>query len=68
MQAQEVVYAVYGVVTDVHPAENSITVKTNDGSSGEFRFHKDLKADIEFDKELRSGTTESNGFNKIGRQ
>jgi len=65
-QAQEVVHAVSGVVTAVHPAENSITVKTNDGSAGEFRYQKDLKADIEFDREVRSGTTEPNGFNKIG--
>ncbi|MGC1362526.1 MAG: hypothetical protein WA419_22205 [Silvibacterium sp.] len=66
LQAQEVVHAVSGVVTAVHPAENSITVKTNDDSAGEFRYQKELKADIEFDKEVRSGTTEPNGFNKIG--
>jgi hypothetical protein len=66
LQAQEVVHAVSGVVTAVHPTENSITVKTNDGSAGEFRYHKELKTDIEFDREVRSGTTEPNGFNKIG--
>jgi len=66
LQAQEVVHAVSGVVTAVHPAETSITVKTNDGSAGEFHYHRELKADIEFDKEVRGGTTEPNGFNKIG--
>ena len=66
LQAQEVVHAVSGVVTAVHPEVNSITVKTNDGSAGEFQYHKELKTDIEFDKEVRSGTTEPNGFNKIG--
>jgi len=65
-QAQEVVHAVSGVVTAVRPAENSITVKTNDGSSGAFRYQKDLKADLDFDKEVRSGTTPPEGFNKIG--
>jgi hypothetical protein len=66
LHAQEVVHAVSGVVTAVHPADNSITVKTNDGSPGEFRYPKELKTDIEFDKDVRSGTTEPNGFNKIG--
>jgi hypothetical protein len=66
LQAQEVVHAVSGVVIGVHPAENSIFVKTNDDSAGEFRYSKELKANVEFDKEVRSETTEPNGFNKIG--
>jgi uncharacterized protein YjdB len=66
LQAQEVVHAVTGVVTAVHPAENSITVKTNDDSAGEFRYPKELKTEIDFDKEVRSGTTEPKEFNKIG--
>jgi hypothetical protein len=66
LQAQEVVHAVSGVVTAVHPADGTITVKTNDGSAGEFRYSKDLKTEIEFDKEVRSGTIEPEGFNKVG--
>jgi hypothetical protein len=66
LQAQEVVHAVSGVVTAVQPADNSITVKTNDDSAGDFRYQKDLKADIEFDKAVRSGTVAPSGFNKIG--
>jgi hypothetical protein len=66
LSAQEVVHAVSGVVTAVYPAEDTITLRTNDNSSGVFLYHKELKADIEFDKEVRSGTTQPDGFNKIG--
>jgi hypothetical protein len=66
LQAQEVVHAVSGVVTAVHPADSTITVKTNDGSAGEFRYSKELKTEIEFDKDVRNGTIEPSGFNKVG--
>ncbi len=33
--AQEIVHAVTGVVTSVDPADNTITIKTNDGSRRE---------------------------------
>jgi hypothetical protein len=66
LQAQEVVHAVTGVVTAVSPADNSITIKTNDGSEGLFHYRKDLKADIEFDKDVRSGTAAPSAFNKVG--
>ncbi len=65
-QAQEVVHAVSGVVTAAQPAEDSITIKTIDGTANEFQYQKELKADIEFDKEVRSGTTQPNGFKKVG--
>jgi hypothetical protein len=64
--AQEIVHAVTGVVTSVDPADNSITIKTNDGSAGVFRYQKGGKTDLVFDKEVRNGTTEPAGFNKIG--
>ena len=66
LQAQEVVHGVTGVVTAVHPAERAITVKTNDGSYGEFKYQKELKTDIDFDKEVRSGTVQPSAFNKVG--
>ena len=64
--AQETVHAVSGVVTDVQPAKHMIHVKTNDGSTGKFRYYKEAKGDVSFDKDVRSGTTEPDGFNKIG--
>jgi phosphotransferase system IIA component len=66
LQAQEVVHAVTGVVTAVAPAENSITIKTNDGSEGVFHYKKDAKVDIEFDKDVRNGTAAPSAFNKVG--
>jgi hypothetical protein len=64
--AQEVVHAVTGTVTAVDPAKNTIDIKTNDDSLGEFHYQKQLKSPIEFDKSVREGTTEPDSFNKIG--
>ena len=36
LRAQEIVHALTGLVTAFNPADNSITVKTNDGSEGYF--------------------------------
>jgi hypothetical protein len=63
---QATVHAVSGVVTAVQPATHLIRVKTNDGSTGDFRYHKEAKGDVSFDKDVRSGTTEPAAFNKIG--
>jgi len=66
LHAQQIVHAVSGVVTAVDPASTTITIKTNDDSLGIFRYEEKLKADILFDKDVRSGTTEPEGFNKVG--
>jgi hypothetical protein len=66
LQAQEVVHAVSGVVATVNPAMNSMFVKTNDQSDGNFVYKKNLRADIEFDKSIRDGTVQPDGFNKVG--
>jgi len=66
VQAQEVVHAVSGVVKSVDPKESFIGVKTNDGSDGNFVYERKLKENIEFDKSIKDGTLEPNGFNKIG--
>ncbi len=65
-RAQQIVHAVSGVVTAVDPAKMAITLKTNDGSVGDFQYEKQLRSDIVFDKELRGGTAVPAGFNKIG--
>ena len=51
-------HAVTGVVTSVNPADNTITLKTNDGSDGVFKYQKEGKADLVFDKNVRAGTVE----------
>ncbi len=64
--AQEIVHAVSGVATAVDPAHNTITLKTNDGSEGVFKYQVPLKTEIVFDKNVREGTIQPDGFNKIG--
>ena len=53
-------------MTAVDPTNNTITITTNDGSEGVFKYQKALKTDVVFDKEVRSGTTAPADFNKIG--
>ncbi len=65
-KAQEVVHAVTGVVTAVDPAKGLIAIKTNDESEGDFHYKKQLKADIEFDKDVRDGTAAPDSFKKVG--
>lgn len=65
-RAQQVVHAVTGVVTAVDPAKSLIAVKTNDDSEGDFHYQKQLKADLEFDKNVREGTADPGAFNKVG--
>ncbi len=64
--AQQIVHAVTGVVTSVDPANNTITIKTNDDSAGVFKYQKGGKTELVFDKDVRNGTTEPASFNKIG--
>ena len=66
LHAQQIVHAIGGVVTAVEPATSTITLKTNDDSLGIFHYEEKLKANILFDKDVRSGTTEPEGFNKVG--
>jgi hypothetical protein len=64
--AQEIVHAISGVVTALDHANSTITIKTNDGSDGVFKYQKEAKQDIVFDKNVRAGATEPADFNKIG--
>jgi hypothetical protein len=66
LRAQEIVHALTGLVTAVNPADNSITVKTNDGSEGYFKYEKKLRTSIEFDKSVRDEATEPSTYNKVG--
>ena len=64
--SQEVVHAVSGVVTAVDPSKSQITLKTNDGSDGDFQYQRELQTSIEFDKSLREGAADPNDFKKVG--
>jgi hypothetical protein len=50
----------------VDAAKSLIAIKTNDGSEGDFHYKKQLKSDIEFDKDVRGGTAHPESFNKVG--
>ncbi len=64
--AQKIVHGVSGEVTAVNPADNTITVKTTDGSDWVFKYQKGEKSGLLFDKDVRTGTIEPADFNKIG--
>jgi hypothetical protein len=57
--AQKIVHGVSGEVTAVNPADDTITVKTTDGSDWVFKYQKGAK-------DVRAGTIEPYDFNKIG--
>ncbi len=66
--AQEVVHAVAGMVTRIDPAAQTITVKTNDGSTLVLQeaSKKHVDVDYDFDKALQAEATDSAAFNKQG--
>lgn len=64
--AQEVVHAVAGMVTRIDPAAQTITIKTNDGSTLVLQDVSKKHVDYDFDKALQAETTDSAAFNKQG--
>ena len=62
--AQEVVHALVGTVNGVDAKAKTITILTDDGSSGTFKDMTDDHAAIEFDKDIRSESTAADEFNK----
>ena len=64
--AQEVVHAVAGVVTAVHPQSQSLAIQTHDGSIQTFRYTSKPASRIEFDKGLRSATAEPEVVKQTG--
>jgi hypothetical protein len=66
LRAQQIVHALTGLVTAVHPAVNSITIQTNDGNEDVFKYDKKLRTSIEFDKTVRAETTEPSVYSKVG--
>lgn len=63
--AQEMVHAVTGTVTAIHPKISMIEVTTDDGSSGHFKLVK-AGASVDFDKRVKADATEADKFTTIG--
>ncbi len=56
-KAQAVVHALGGTLQDISPAANNLTLNTDDGSSGSFQLPPKPEVNLNFDKEVRAGTT-----------
>lgn len=55
--AQAVVHALGGTLNGVYPAANSVTLTTDDGSSGAFQLAPKSEPNLNFDKEVRADTS-----------
>ncbi len=54
---QAVVHALGGTLQDVSPAANSLTLTPDDGSSGSFQLPPKSEPNLNFDKDVRAGTS-----------
>ncbi|HTZ60166.1 MAG TPA: hypothetical protein VMB49_18785 [Acidobacteriaceae bacterium] len=63
---QEVVHALAGVVSSIHPSQKTIDVKTDDGSDGLFKDNTGSNVSLDFDKEIRSAATPAGDFQRTG--
>jgi hypothetical protein len=68
VNAQEVVHALSGTVSAIHPGTKTIFIKTNDGSDGLFKDLTQSNVSLLFDKEIRSRTTPADAFKDQGAQ
>jgi len=64
--AQEVVHALAGTVTSVNPTQQTITIKTDDGSEGVFKDLMKSNVSYEFDRNIRAGAVPASSFTKKG--
>ncbi len=64
--AQEVVHALAGTVTSVNPTQQTITVKTDDGSAGVFTDLMKSNVSYEFDRNVRAFSVPASSFTKKG--
>jgi hypothetical protein len=66
--AQALVYAVTGTVTNINPQTNTIHVDTDDGSLGLFNVLIKTKTPLEFDKNIKAATTPASIFTKTNTE
>jgi hypothetical protein len=64
--AQEVVHALAGTVTSVNPTQQTITVKTDDGSAGLFKDLMKSNVPVEFDRNVRAASVPASTFTRKG--
>jgi hypothetical protein len=64
--AQDVVHAVTGTVNNIDATAKTITVTTDDGSSGNFDQMVNLHKSAGLEKALRNGAVAADGFNQNG--
>jgi len=67
-KAQWVIHALGGTVQSVGAAGKTMTVRTDDGSPGDFRFPQKSNLNVSFDKDVRAETTDADKENGIGHQ
>jgi hypothetical protein len=64
--AQEVVHALTGTVRSIDPASKTITIFTDNGSEGLFKDLTNPKLKVDFDKKLRTDTSNIDTFEGAG--
>jgi hypothetical protein len=64
--AQEVVHALAGTVSSMNPTEQTITIKTDDGSEGLFKDLMKSNVSFDFDKNVRAASIPASSFTRKG--
>ncbi len=65
--AQEVVHALTGTVRSIDPANNTISILTDNGSEGVFKELTNARVKVDFDKKLRADASTADAFKDKGR-
>jgi len=65
-KAQEIVHALTGTVTEIEPAQKSITVLQDSGAKNTFKMMASSKTRISFDKSIEDEATSAQQFQKQG--
>lgn len=65
-RAQIVVHSVFGTVSSIDKAANTITVDTADGSEGLFKVVTKPHVSLDFDNKIRNEATPADSFSKTG--
>ena len=64
--AQQMIHAITGTVTAVHPKIGTIEVSTDDGSLGHFKCPTKSGPSFDFDKNIRADSIEADKFTTVG--
>ena len=64
--AQQVVHALAGTVTNINPTNKTIIINTDDGSEGLFKDMTVSNGSLDFAKDLRADSTPADAFSKKG--